>query len=157
MADFNTTPWTFENGGTLDIADGGSNLVFNINEGTLEWTPVVYESMEWTDRNVLQAPKQGKPVKGTLRCSVKCGQLQGANSLYAKLMTAPTSGAQELFSTVVIKRPTYRGSATGESLTFTNAYLDTSAPPQFRAGRGSEFDELTFQLNFLEGPAPATY
>lgn len=156
MADFNTTPWTFENGGTLDIADGGSNLVYNINEGTLEVTPQVYESIQWTDRNVLQQPKQGRPVAGVMRCSVKCGQIQGANSLYAKLMTAATNGAQELFSTVVIKRPSYRGGTTGESWTFTNAYLDTSAPPQFRAGRGSEFDELTFQLKFLSD-ATGTY
>ena len=61
-------------------------------------------------------------------------------------MTAATNGAQELFSTVVIKRPSYRGGTTGESWTFTNAYLDTSAPPQFRAGRGSEFDELRDRL-----------
>lgn len=157
MGNINTTPLTFENGGVLDIADGASNIVQHINEGTLEWTPMVYESIEWTDRNVLQQPKQGKPIAGTMRCSVKCAQLQSSSSLFAKIMTAAANGAQEIFSTITISRPDYRGAATGELLTFTNCYLDTSSPPTFRAGRGSEFDELTFTVKFLSGPAVTTY
>lgn len=157
MADLNQNIRTFENGGTLDIADGATNLVFNIEEGSLRWTPVVYENMEWTDRNVLQQPKQGRPVAGTLSCEVKCGEFSGSGSLYAKLMTAATAGAQELFSTVVIKIPAYRGGSAGESLTFTNAYLDTSSPPEYTAGGGSTFDKLSFRLKFLSGPAAATY
>ncbi len=153
MGNINTSPWIFENGGSLDIADGGSNIVLNIVEGTLEWTPMHYENVKWKDRNVLQLPQQGAPIAGTMRCEVRCGELSGSGSLYAKLMTAATAGAVEIFSTVVIKRPTYRGSGTFETLTFTNCYLDTSQLPTFRAGQGSDHDRLTFALEFLSGPA----
>jgi len=153
MGNINSTPLSFENGGSLDIADGSSNIVLNIVEGTLEWTPTMYEQLEWDDRNVPQLPQQGAPIRGTMRCEVRCGELSGAGSLYAKLMTAATAGALEIFSTVVVKRPSYRGSGTFETLTFTNCYLDTSQPPTFRGGQKTDHDRLTFALKFLSGPA----
>ncbi len=156
MADRNTNSFSFENGGTLTITESGANAVFMIKEATLTWKPAIRARILCTDRGVQQAPREGNDQYGELTCTVRCGSLQGSSALYTLLMTAATSGVVKEFSSVILDQPTYRGSTTGDRVTFGNCHVPGDRPPEWKAGDGTNDNELTFTLLFRTiGPSIA--
>ena len=157
MANANSTVRRIENGGTLDLTvSGTAYTILNIKDGTLEFEPGMYERVNYKDRGVNQTPLEGDEMLGKLSLTVRCGAKQGADSLYAKLLTAGSSGLAFLFTSLVVKWPDSRGASTGESATFSNLWL--AEPPKFTgASSGQGLDELSFTMNFKTGPTMASY
>lgn len=155
MPDVNANVRRFENGGTLEINDGTARNVLNIVAGSLEWTPAFRERIVFKDRGAIQTPKLGDDMPSEVSCTVRTGKFAGATELYAILMAAGTGDAPKLFATTTIKIPDSRGAVTGESLTWTNAWL--AEAPTYKAGGEGELDTLSFKLQCGAGPAAATY
>ena len=158
MANINSNPvFRFENGGTLELTVGGTTYtILNIKDGSLSFQPGMYERVNYKDRGVNQTPLEGDEMLGELECTIRCGAKQGADSLYAQLMTAGSSGLAKLFTILVAKWPAYRGASTGESATFSNPWL--AEPPKFTAASGGQgLDELSFKMSFKTGPTMASY
>lgn len=157
MPNINSAPYRIENGATIEVTTGGTTYtLLNLKPGTIRFKPAFTERIEYMDRGVQQAPLDGDQMRGEAELEINAGPMQGSDSLYALLMTAGSSGASKLFTSLVVKQPPYRGGSTGESITFSNFYL--SEPPEFRAaGSGQEWNSVSFKVKFTSGPTIGTY
>lgn len=156
MPDVNASFRRFENGGTLEINDGTARNVLNIVAGSLEWTPAFRERIYTKDRGTYNDPMLGDNTLSEITFRVRTGKFAASNEIYAILMQAGTGDAPKLFATTTVKIPDSKGAITGESLTWSNAWL--AEPPRFASSAGSdEVDTMTFTLRCKSGPAAATY
>jgi len=131
------------NGGIVTATDATNTYtIANIEDGELNFTPVMRDAIEYHDRGVQQQPLEGNDQFGEFSLEVNCGQLTGANSLFAALTQAGSSGLVFQFTNFIIDIPTNRGAATGERVTLTSVYISRTPPPTF--SKGSRLDTLKF-------------
>lgn len=154
MPDINTSVRRFENGGILDLVESATtNTIKNIVAGSLRWMPSMRERITYKDRGVQQTPLPGDDTLSEIEVEVRIGSY-AASTLYALLMTADaTSGALQVFDSLIIRIPAGRGATTGETLTWSDVWL--AEPPQWQAG--AEIDTLRFKMQAKSGPVAATY
>ena len=153
----NTTPRRSINGGQFKLTGATDTYIVQnyIDEGWLEWSPVMRERIPLKDRGQYSATAilEGDDIIGQVTLKVKGANLQGSSSLYALLTAAGATGNAKVYASAIVDIPDYRGAATGGRLTFTSIWL--AEPPRTSAGR--EHDEITYVLNYLSGPAPASH
>lgn len=153
----NTAPRRSINGGQFKLTGATDTYIVQnyIDEGWLEWVPVMRERLPLKDRGQFNASfvLEGDDMLGRLTLKVRGANLQGSGSFYALAVAAGSSGLAKIYATAIVDIPDNRGAATGERLTFTNIYL--AEPPVISAGR--ETDEVTYVFNYLSGPSAASY
>lgn len=153
MANINTPPARFENGGILQI---GSDIVLFVEAGTLERVNPFTEKLQLKDRGVLQRPREGDEAPGTLRFDVKYTSALTAGEL-EELIGNNGNDSTNLGSapefTVLIKYPNYRGASAGRQFQSTKCYFSGAA----RIVAGTEFDRMTVEMVVNEAWAGTTY
>lgn len=152
----NTATRVFQAGGIFQIVDGvDTYTVANLAPGTVSFTDNQRKRLEFNDRGPVQVPLELDDTGVDLDVEIRMAHFAGANELF-ELLRAPNTAANtaKTFSSVVIKFPDRRGSATGESLTFTTVWL--REPMSYKAGNG-DHDQITIKLRCAAGPTSATY
>lgn len=147
MANLNTNAglMTFPNGGQILI---GSDRVMNIVEGSVRWKQTFKRRIMHYDDGVPQVPIKGIKDYGSIEFNVKMGD-HNDSSVFATLMAdnSPATGYVKTFS-MVIKRFPDTGVTTGESITFSDAFL--MSVPEFSGGDGTgNLDTETYSLGFV--------
>lgn len=154
MANINAGPVRFSNGGTILI---GSDTVLNIDEGTLEFEPGLWEAIPYRNSGVLKQPVRSEERATKLRFDVKWGGLISAGELWTLITTAGASGLVKTFS-VVVKWLDNAQASTGKSFTFANCYFPSDSKPRIRAGGDGALDIMAFEFEDYEvEPADATF
>jgi hypothetical protein len=156
MANVNTTPKVFENGGVFTINEGGAQVVMNIEAGTIVWRPGKRQVKNYRDRGVIQTPLMGSDDQTELEFTVKATTYV-ANDLYAILMTAGSAGTVNLYDTIVIRLPAYRGASTGEDITFTNCWVTERPEIRFGGDGPEDFDTVSWKMACAAAPASVAY
>ena len=149
---------TFENGGVLNIVDGATtSTVLNLTEGSVKWKAAMRERIEWKDRGVIQTPGEGDDTPSDVEFEVFMGSVQSSTELYQLLTKVKSSpdGFVQVFTSVVIKLPGYRGASTGESITFGSCWLMENV--EWEPGSGTSWAKMKFKLRSASAPTMATY
>lgn len=158
MATINSNHRRFDNGGVIELADGGTKTVDNVMDGSFSWKPAAREVQVIKDRGVYKQAMDGDDTLAEIDFDFGCGELtSAASSLYATLMQAGSAGLVKEFTSLVIKIPDYRGASTGESLTFTNVYCDRDSLRWSKGGKMGGVNSISGKLYARSGPTPATY
>lgn len=145
----------FDNGGVLTLTKSASQYVIANLEGggvTIEKIPK-RKVLPYTDRGVQQVPLEGDDQLALVTVRAK-RVLYATGDLFALLSAAGTAGQVNLFDSLEIKTPGYRGSVAGDKFTMTNCWLaDDSFKPLVG---GADFDGVEFSI---EGPnlTPTTF
>lgn len=149
MADINGPIRVFEEGGTIQW---GSDNVLNVESGTLEWTPGLWEKKDVMDRGTMRDPRIGGERPTKVKFAVKFSSMAAATGLYELICTKGTTGTYKQFS-VVVKIKDHIDATTGESITFAKLCVDSV---NFKSG--AEFDRLEIEATDYEAnPVTTTF
>lgn len=158
MANINVNHRRFDNGGVIEFNDGSAKTLDNVQDGSVSWEPSTREVVTVKDRGVYKQAMDGDDTLAKIDFDVACGELTSpSTSLYATLMQAGSSGLVKEFTSLVIKIPDYRGATAGESLTFTNVYVDRTTIRWSKGGKQGGINSLSFTVYARSGPTAATY
>ena len=150
MADINTLVERFENGGVITF---DADTVRGIVPGSFSHKPAIKQRIVVMEGAAVYKVWEGDQELSELSFSVRGDSSTGG--LLQKIRAAGTAGAPKLH-TIVAKVPSYPGSATGNSWTWTNCWLK-EMPTQKMAGSGQEVDEVSLTFNLGSAPAAAAY
>jgi hypothetical protein len=148
MADLNTGVRRLESGSSVLI---GTDVVKNIQPGSISWNTPIRQRLEFTDRSVQQVPLEGDDQLCDISISLKAG-IQVTNGIINTLIAASTTNTARTFA-FAVRIPNLQGATVGESFTWAAVWL--AEPPQFQAG--ADFDTITINLKSVTGPTVAAY
>ena len=163
MANINSgMPIRWENGGTITIEEFGGatpDTIINVEAGTLRFKAGGREAIIYKDRGALQAaPPEGdeRPTEVDIDVKVAPTVFTGTDQIWKRLVVAGTAGATPRFI-LVCRFPAYRGSATGDQLTFANCVMQ-EFPELQTGGENNGLDMIRLRFLDLEAfPVAATY
>ena len=148
MADLNTGVRRLESGSQILI---GTDVVKNIEPGSIRWNTPIRQRLEYTDRSVQQVPLEGDEQNCEISISLKAGS-QVTNGIINTLIAASSTNLARTFA-FSVRIPNSQGAAAGESFVWAAVWL--AEPPQFQAG--AAFDTITLNLKSVTGPTVASY
>lgn len=148
-------------GGTIafdyNSGTGGGTDTYNelgIVEGSVEIVKPDVERIVDMDKGAFIAvPRRGRATAGAIRFRLKASNDIGANTVATRSASnSDAAGGVPVFQ-VLIKRPDYRGAATGVSWTATNCHF--ARPTNVRAG--TNHDEMDGEIVILGTLTEASY
>lgn len=151
----------FEGGGILTINDGaaggGSNTltVQNIVAGSLGWERGGHEHLILMDRDAMIDVYEGQQQPCKLMLDINYTGCQHSADHYQYFAGRDTTTGKMKYFTWVVKIPSVKGGATGESLTFGKVFVPAGG---VKYQSGVQFDSLKVEALFLGfEPTLATY
>lgn len=147
----------FEHGGSFEIVGATDTyIVGNIvpGGGSLEWTPGLREVKIETNQGALIDPLEGVDRPTMVKLDIRYTAASESNGVYALLSAQGSGGLAKTYG-IIIRLPSSRGAAAGETITFTKASV---VPGSLSCKAGSPFDTISVEFMCAElKPTVATY
>lgn len=121
----------------------GTDILLNIAAGSVRFMNPGRETWVHKDQSVIQGVYVGDDREYEVDIDLKVTDLGDTDTVITSLSPADASGLKTAY-TATLKFPSYRGSATGFTIVFTNCYCPDGY--EIQTSGGADSDTIKFKL-----------